>query len=71
MPDLRTLASSLLAGAGIWAVALGFASWAWDQNTTDGFKMAGDLFESINLRFDEEEDIDIPFPHQTVFVKNS
>jgi small conductance mechanosensitive channel len=45
--------------------------WAWANNAPDAFLMACDLNESIKLRFDAEDDIEIPFPHQTVYVKKS
>nr|AOE08640.1 small mechanosensitive ion channel protein MscS [uncultured bacterium]CBL80581.1 MscS Mechanosensitive ion channel [uncultured Leeuwenhoekiella sp.] len=43
-------------------------AWTWASNYNQAFSMKCDLFESIKKRFDKE-DIEIPFPHQTVVFK--
>ena len=42
--------------------------WTWASNYNQAFSMKCDLYESIKKRFDKE-DIEIPFPHQTVVFK--
>ncbi|MEZ7496432.1 mechanosensitive ion channel family protein [Leeuwenhoekiella aequorea] len=43
-------------------------AWTWASNYNQAFSMKCDLYESIKKRFDKE-DIEIPFPHQTVVFK--
>jgi small-conductance mechanosensitive channel len=43
--------------------------WAWAKDTPDAFQLSCDLNERIKLRFDEEPDIEIPFPHRTIVQK--
>jgi len=45
-------------------------AWAWAKDSADAFVMYCDLIESIKKRFDQESDIEIPFPHRTVYVKS-
>ncbi len=44
-------------------------AWAWAKNSSDGFEMSCDLYESIKKRFDKEG-IEIPFPRQVVIQRN-
>ncbi|MFT4754298.1 MAG: small conductance mechanosensitive channel [Salibacteraceae bacterium] len=43
--------------------------WAWAKDSSDGFVLSCDLFESIKKRFDKEG-IGIPFPQRTIVYKN-
>lgn len=44
-------------------------AWAWANNAAEGFGLSCDVYESIKKRFDAE-DIEIPFPHRTVYIRN-
>lgn len=45
-------------------------AWAWSKDSADAFRMQCELLESIKKRFDKEG-IEIPFPHRTLFIKQS
>ncbi|MEM6966749.1 MAG: mechanosensitive ion channel family protein [Bacteroidota bacterium] len=44
-------------------------AWAWAKDAADAFVLGCDVIESIKKRFDREG-IEIPFPHQTIVMKN-
>lgn len=43
--------------------------WAWTKDAPDAFSLGCDVYESIKLRIDEEPDIEIPFPHRSIYLK--
>ena len=45
-------------------------AWAWGKDSTDAFVLSCDLLESIKKRFDNESNVEIPYPHRTVYVKS-
>ncbi len=44
-------------------------AWVWAKDAPDAFVLGCDLLESIKKRFDQEESVEIPYPHRTVYVK--
>ncbi len=48
--------------------SLHLRAWAWAKDNADAFRMGCDLFESIKKRFDQEEEVEIPYPHR-VFIE--
>ncbi|WP_107037294.1 mechanosensitive ion channel family protein [Brumimicrobium mesophilum] len=44
-------------------------AWAWTSNSDNSYTFRFDLLETLKKRFDQEG-IEIPFPHQTVYFKN-
>lgn len=48
--------------------AVNLRAWVWTKNQVDAFVIGCDLYESVKYRFDEEG-IEIPFPHRTVYMK--
>ena len=51
--------------------AVTLRAWAWAANFGEAFEMKCDLYESIKKRFDNEENIEIPFPHRTMVFKEN
>jgi small-conductance mechanosensitive channel len=45
-------------------------AYVWTKNVVEAFKLKCDVLKSIKSRFDNE-DIEIPFPHRTLVIKNS
>lgn len=45
-------------------------AWAWVSSQQDSAVLGWDTLESIKKRFDQEG-IEIPFPHRTVYIKNT
>lgn len=59
----------------IRVVALGdsavlLRAYVWSEDSGKAFEMKCDLFKSIKEQFDGQN-VEIPFPHRTVYVKNS
>lgn len=55
-------------------IALGDSSvtiraWTWEKNYDDSYQLRIDVLESVKKRFDKEG-IEIPYPHQTLYIKN-
>lgn len=46
-------------------------AWVWGKDAPDAFVLGCDLLESIKKRFDADPNVEIPYPHQTVYLKNS
>lgn len=44
-------------------------AWVWGKDAPDAFVLGCDLLESIKKRFDKEEDVEIPYPHRTLYMK--
>lgn len=44
-------------------------AWAWAKDAADAFVLSCDLLESIKKRFDAEPNVEIPYPHRTVYLK--
>lgn len=49
--------------------AVNLRAWVWTKDQVDAFELGCDLYESVKYRFDEEG-IEIPFPHRTVFMRS-
>lgn len=45
-------------------------AWVWGKDAPDAFVLGCDLLESIKKRFDQEANVEIPYPHRTIFVKS-
>ena len=46
-------------------------AWAWAVDAPSAFEMGCDLLESIKKRIDATANIDIPYPHRTVYINGS
>ncbi len=44
-------------------------AWAWAKDATDAFVLNCDLLESIKKRFDKDSNVEIPYPHRTIYMK--
>ncbi len=42
--------------------------YAWTKDTADAFQLGCDLLEVLKKRFDEEADIEIPYPYQNIVL---
>lgn len=45
-------------------------AYIWSRDPIEGVMMKYDLNRSVKKRFDQEPDIEIPYPHRTVTIKN-
>jgi len=50
--------------------AIMIRAYAWTEDNDKAFELSCDVLESVKRRFDKEG-IEIPFPHRTVYLKNS
>ncbi|MFT4535509.1 MAG: small conductance mechanosensitive channel [Saprospiraceae bacterium] len=48
--------------------AVNIRAWAWGKDAPDAFVLGCDLIESIKKRFDLEPNVEIPYPHRTVYI---
>ncbi len=44
-------------------------AWVWGKDAPDAFVLGCDLLESIKKRFDADPNVEIPYPHRTVYMK--
>ena len=44
-------------------------AWVWAKDAPDAFVLGCDLLESIKKKIDLTDNVEIPYPHRTVFVK--
>lgn len=45
-------------------------AWVWGKDAPDAFVLGCDLIESIKKRFDAEPNVEIPYPHRTVYIRS-
>jgi len=46
-------------------------AWAWAKDSPDAFVLGCDLLESIKKRIDLAYNVEIPYPHRTVYMQSS
>jgi small-conductance mechanosensitive channel len=44
-------------------------AWAWSKDATNAFILSCDLLESIKKRFDIDPNVEIPYPHRTLYFR--
>ncbi len=52
---------------GLMDSSVNLRAWAWGKNAPDAFVLGCDLLESIKKRIDAEPNVEIPYPHRTVY----
>lgn len=55
---------------GLLDSSVNIRAWAWAKDATDAFVLSCDLLESIKKRIDIEPNVEIPYPHRTIYVKS-
>lgn len=43
-------------------------AWAWAKDAPDAFELGCDIFESVKKKFDLDPDVEIPYPHRTIYM---
>ena len=55
---------------GLMDSSVNLRAWVWGKDAPDAFVLGCDLLESIKKRFDADPNVEIPFPHRTVYVQS-